>query len=340
MLCRTPIIRAGEAQLVPCDTDRTWISAYLDGELAADDRQPLERHLASCAECAEELASLRGSLRLLRALLPEEPPAELRPQIMAAIAAMRPAPWNRLAALFQWPAPVARWSLAGAGLAAAVVVGVTSYRPAPAPVSTAPSPRMSVAANPVVTAPPVKSSGAPKTSPAVKGIAQKQPAAAPTLEIGARPIVLPSDSPSIRLANAITRRARARLAARQAVAPPPSGSRRTRTGNRPAPRRTGPLVGQPAGPSAADGFESAGSRPSAATDMPYTDVAPEDPSTMMAAMPLVSSGGPTEATPTSDDALAALRQRLAEQRREVPTIAVEGGGSRRDARSLPVKFEF
>jgi hypothetical protein len=62
--------------------------------------------------------------------------------------------------------------------------------------------------------------------------------------------------------------------------------------------------------------------------------------TLMASMPMVSSGSGTEAMPSSSDALASLRQRLAEQRREVPTPAVEPPPSPRNARTLPVRFEF
>jgi hypothetical protein len=47
-----------------------------------------------------------------------------------------------------------------------------------------------------------------------------------------------------------------------------------------------------------------------------------------------------EATSPSADALASLRERLAEQRREVPPPAVDPPTSRRDARMLPVRIEF
>lgn len=47
---------------------RERLSAYLDGELAPDDAAALERHLAACAECRDELAALREVRTLLRAL--------------------------------------------------------------------------------------------------------------------------------------------------------------------------------------------------------------------------------------------------------------------------------
>jgi anti-sigma factor RsiW len=42
------------------------LSAYLDGELSERERQRVERHLAQCAACRDELASLRATVTLLR----------------------------------------------------------------------------------------------------------------------------------------------------------------------------------------------------------------------------------------------------------------------------------
>jgi hypothetical protein len=50
------------------DQQRERLSAYLDGELPASAREPLERHLAGCAECRRELDALREVRALLRAL--------------------------------------------------------------------------------------------------------------------------------------------------------------------------------------------------------------------------------------------------------------------------------
>jgi anti-sigma factor RsiW len=50
------------------DEQREWLSAYLDGELGAEERAALERHLPGCARCQAELADLRGVRALLRAL--------------------------------------------------------------------------------------------------------------------------------------------------------------------------------------------------------------------------------------------------------------------------------
>jgi len=42
-----------------CDLFNQWMSAYLDGELAGDQRRRFEEHLASCDACSRELQHLR-----------------------------------------------------------------------------------------------------------------------------------------------------------------------------------------------------------------------------------------------------------------------------------------
>ena len=57
------------------------LSAYLDGALDAVERQALERHLATCADCQRALAELRRVRDLLRALpTPALPRAFLLPE--------------------------------------------------------------------------------------------------------------------------------------------------------------------------------------------------------------------------------------------------------------------
>lgn len=83
------------------------LSAYLDGELTSAERSTIEAHLSGCDECQRELAALRKTRDLLRALpapalpraftLPEQPaparrgaaPVWARPaQLVGGIAAM------------------------------------------------------------------------------------------------------------------------------------------------------------------------------------------------------------------------------------------------------------
>lgn len=70
---------------------RERLSAYLDGELAPGDAAALERHLAECAECRDELAGLRNVRALLRALpQPELPRSFALPSTTATSAAAPP----------------------------------------------------------------------------------------------------------------------------------------------------------------------------------------------------------------------------------------------------------
>ncbi|MDE3078158.1 MAG: zf-HC2 domain-containing protein, partial [Chloroflexota bacterium] len=48
------------------------LSPYLDGQVTAGERRQVERHLAACASCREELGSLRQVVALVRQL-PQQP---------------------------------------------------------------------------------------------------------------------------------------------------------------------------------------------------------------------------------------------------------------------------
>ena len=58
--------------------DRGALSAYLDGQLAADRAAALEAHVASCAACTETLEGMREVRAMLRALPEAEPPRSFR----------------------------------------------------------------------------------------------------------------------------------------------------------------------------------------------------------------------------------------------------------------------
>jgi predicted anti-sigma-YlaC factor YlaD len=52
-----------------CEEHKPKLSAYVDGELPADERERLEEHLAACEECRQELAelaSLKEELKMIR----------------------------------------------------------------------------------------------------------------------------------------------------------------------------------------------------------------------------------------------------------------------------------
>ena len=114
--------------------------------ISGPDRERFERHLAGCAECAQEIASLREATALLGTAAAEPMPAGLKERVMAAAAATRQQPpadeaagrpgtgrahgraarWVRSLA---WPGRLALGAGAAAAavvLAAAVVFGVSN----------------------------------------------------------------------------------------------------------------------------------------------------------------------------------------------------------------------
>jgi hypothetical protein len=101
----------------------------------------------------------------------------------------------------------------------------------------------------------------------------------------------------------------------------------------------------PAPPTPGDGPSASGPSDSAAGDLVSAasanvtpDPGADDAVTMMASMPAMPSGAEMDSTPENGDDLSALRQRLATQRRELPSISV--GGVRRSRRGIPPTFEF
>jgi anti-sigma factor RsiW len=90
------------------------LSEYVDGDLAADERVALERHLGECAECRETVADLRRLVGLAGTLAHREPPRDLWPGIQRRIAESGQAagvlPFRR------------RWAFTVPQLAAAAVV--------------------------------------------------------------------------------------------------------------------------------------------------------------------------------------------------------------------------
>lgn len=97
-----------------CGRAMERMDTYLDRELAAAEREALDRHLETCQPCAEELRNrtvLRGRIRA--AVRGMEAPADLRARIVAAT--------QETPAAGQ---PARRWHRWAAGIAAAVMVMV------------------------------------------------------------------------------------------------------------------------------------------------------------------------------------------------------------------------
>jgi Putative zinc-finger len=92
--------------------DKELLIDYLYGELTPADRESCDRHLASCAECRDEIAGLRGTRAHLESWAPPEP--DLGFQIVRG-------PQHLGASRRRW-----RWSPAWGLAAAAMLVGAVS----------------------------------------------------------------------------------------------------------------------------------------------------------------------------------------------------------------------
>lgn len=55
------------------------LSAYLDGEVSAEERSCVVRHLETCPACRDDLAALHAARSMVRSLPTLEPPAGLIP---------------------------------------------------------------------------------------------------------------------------------------------------------------------------------------------------------------------------------------------------------------------
>ncbi|HYH96162.1 anti-sigma factor family protein [Hyalangium sp.] len=105
---------------VSCDSVRTWLSAWIDGERTPLSSEDFERHLAECSDCAKSARELRGFLRTVSsAYVPAPVPGALE-------ASIRKLAWRR--SFSQRAAPLIA---AGAVAAAIALVVFTALRPAP-----------------------------------------------------------------------------------------------------------------------------------------------------------------------------------------------------------------
>ena len=75
---------------MPCDRDRNLLATYLDGELPSEKHAELQQHLAGCASCTAEVASLVSMRRSLAAARGRFTPTdEFRRKIQRQIAPAR-----------------------------------------------------------------------------------------------------------------------------------------------------------------------------------------------------------------------------------------------------------
>jgi anti-sigma-K factor RskA len=73
------------------DRFKELLGSYLLGELTVEEERGLERHLERCSECRRELDRIRQTHNLLRQLAANEPPAELKSQVLAQVSDEIPA---------------------------------------------------------------------------------------------------------------------------------------------------------------------------------------------------------------------------------------------------------
>jgi anti-sigma-K factor RskA len=94
--------------------------AYAVDALDDIERAQFERHLAECAECRAEVASLRSTAALLAETTATAPPEGLREKVLADITTVRPLP----PAVGTGAAPRRRFRLAPLAAAAALIAAV------------------------------------------------------------------------------------------------------------------------------------------------------------------------------------------------------------------------
>jgi anti-sigma factor RsiW len=106
------------------------LSALLDGQLEAPQRQRMEEHLASCASCAAQKARLELVLAAVGRVEPVEPSPQLRRQVLAAVD-RQGGVLERLRALWsvRFLVPVASAAAAAVGLFALTRAGVRQQLP-------------------------------------------------------------------------------------------------------------------------------------------------------------------------------------------------------------------
>jgi hypothetical protein len=73
-----------------CETVQPELSAYVDGELAPEERGLVDRHLEGCAACRAEVELLRLVMRSLRQAPRPEPSEVMRQRLLAQVTVERP----------------------------------------------------------------------------------------------------------------------------------------------------------------------------------------------------------------------------------------------------------
>jgi len=75
-----------------CRLAERLLDEYAEGAITARNRARVERHLAGCERCREQLAAVQGVVRGLNAMPREQPPADFSARVMAAVVQMQTVP--------------------------------------------------------------------------------------------------------------------------------------------------------------------------------------------------------------------------------------------------------
>ncbi|MBW3623724.1 MAG: zf-HC2 domain-containing protein [Armatimonadetes bacterium] len=70
-----------------CPNIQEWLNAWLDEELTPEELEKVERHLAGCSVCGEEVRLLRAASRAMRGLPRPLPGKALHRRVMAQVRA-------------------------------------------------------------------------------------------------------------------------------------------------------------------------------------------------------------------------------------------------------------
>lgn len=101
-----------------CDEVKLMLAGLADGRLSERDARAVEEHLAGCANCRQELESLKSDAALLRQDPKPEVPVWLASRIMAGVRERREQARPQLAST----APVGQYGLSRSWARAAAVV--------------------------------------------------------------------------------------------------------------------------------------------------------------------------------------------------------------------------
>lgn len=110
-----------------CEDLHPDLSAWIDGELAADDRARIAAHLQTCPACADYVRALQDVSSLVRTLPSPRAPVSVTQTVMHQLTAMQrqaAAPRLRLRLSLAWPFPALGVGIVGLAAAVALVVFV------------------------------------------------------------------------------------------------------------------------------------------------------------------------------------------------------------------------